>query len=123
MKVSSKIVLGFVILLLVGLVSLWYQITVIHRMQSVNEDLSELNLTSATTALRIQENTLFLTQDATRKYFVALDKGYGDQITTTRDGLLEDITSLQETVRSERERTEVESSRLHWMIIGRRLTG
>jgi len=108
MKVSSKIVLGFVILLLVGLVSLWYQITVIHRMQSVNEDLSELNLAAATTALRIEQNTVFLTQDLTKKYYIALDKVYADQIADTRDELLGDITTLQEAVRSERERTEAE---------------
>jgi len=108
MKVSSKIVLGFVILLLVGLVSLWYQITVIHRMQSVNEDLSEINMTAATTALRIVQNTALLTQDLTRKYFIVLDKVYAEQIAATRDDLLGDITALRETVRSERERAEAE---------------
>jgi signal transduction histidine kinase len=124
MKVSSKIVLGFVILLLVGLVSLWYQITVVHRMQSVNENLSEINMMAATTALRIQEKTDLLTDDITKKYFALLDEGYAEQIADTRDELVEDIGGLQETARSELERTETEKFKAalndYWETFSRR---
>jgi signal transduction histidine kinase len=107
MKVSSKIVLGFAILLLVALVSIWYQITVIHRMQSVNQDLSELNIMSATTALSIWQDTQTLTQDS-KKYFLD-NKVYAELIAQTRDDILDGISALQETVRSERERKETEN--------------
>ena len=47
MKVSTRIVLGFAILMLMVVFALAYQVSIIHEMQSINQDLSSTNFNAA----------------------------------------------------------------------------
>src|SRR3954467_15082061 len=99
MKVSSKIVSGFLILMLLGLVVLFYQLSVIHQMQTVNRDLSEINMNSASIVLRLQKIAELLSEDC-QKYFIDLDPVYDRQIAGFREDFQQSLGELQKTVRS-----------------------
>jgi two-component system sensor histidine kinase GlrK len=105
MKVSSKIIAGFLILMLLGLVVLANQLSVIHQMQSINRDLSEINMSAATTVLAMRELTDILNDDS-KKYLAGGDPIYERLIDSFRKEFLDDLAQLQRTVRSDRERQE-----------------
>ena len=104
MRVSTRIVSGFGLLLVLVFIGLAYQLSVIHQMQSINRDLSVINFHAASTAL----STLQLGEtikEFSRKYFV--DPIYERQLDEYRQEFLENIEELRNTVRSEQERAEV----------------
>ena len=107
MKVTSKIISGFLILMLLGVVVLAHQLSVIHQMRTANHDLSEIDVTSATTVLHMKELAALL-NDNTRRYLVGLDPAYAGLIDDFRNDFIEELTRLRKTVRSERERAETE---------------
>jgi two-component system sensor histidine kinase GlrK len=106
MKVSSKIISGFLVLMLLALVVLGHQLSAIHQMQAVNRELSEINLRSATTVVEMQRLADLLGEDA-YKYFLLLDPQYDRQIGDLRNDFLQHLSLLRENAKSERERTEV----------------
>ena len=81
MKVSSKIIAGFLILMLVALVALANQLSVIHQMQAINHDLSEINMNLASKALRMEQLASIIEEDS-RKFFATRDALYERQIDT-----------------------------------------
>src|SRR3954468_7545873 len=99
MKVSSKIISGFLTLMLLALVVLLNQLSVIHQMQAVNRDLSELNMNSATTVLKLKETADNLSEDS-QKYLVGLGPSYGQQVLNLRQDFLETLTELRKTAHS-----------------------
>jgi len=106
MKVSSKIISGFLVLMLLALVALGNQLSAIHEMQAVHKELSEYNVSSATTVLELQKFAELLDEDA-RKYFASLDPLYDEQIQGFRNDFLHDLTRLRETAKSPEEKTEL----------------
>src|ERR1700693_5520683 len=107
MKVSSKIISGFFVLMLLALAVLAYQLTVIHQMQSVNHDLSEIDMNSATIVLRLDKTAGLLSEDC-KKYFIDLDPGYEHDITLYHQDFLDDLAEFRRTARSGREREATE---------------
>jgi two-component system sensor histidine kinase GlrK len=102
MKVSSKIISGFLVLMLLAIVVVANQLSAIHQMRAVNQELSEINVKSATTVLQMQKLADLLGEDS-RKYFAGLDPLYAQQIADVRSDFLEDLARLRETARSGRE--------------------
>lgn len=107
MRVSTKTVSGFGILLVLACIGLAYQVSVLHQMQSINRDLSAINLRAASASLRTMQLGLTLEEFA-RKYFVAGDPIYERQIEGVRQEFLNNLADMRDTVRSGRERSEVE---------------
>src|SRR5437879_1117967 len=122
MKVSSKIIAGFLILMLVGLVALANQLSVIHQMQAINHDLSEINMNLASTALRMQELASIVAEDS-RKFLVTHDAIYERQIAEIRQEFLGNLEILEKTGRSKREIAENEKLRSaitnYWDVFNR----
>ena len=122
MKVSSKIIAGFLILMLVGLVALANQLSVIHQMQAINHDLSEINMNLASTALRMQELASIVAEDS-RKFLVTHDAIYERQIAEIRQEFLGKLEILEKTGRSKREIAENEKLRSaltnYWDVFNR----
>src|SRR5436309_6855407 len=122
MKVSSKIIAGFLILMLVGLVALANQLSVIHQMQAINHDLSEINMNLASTALRLQELASIVAEDS-RKFLVTHDTIYERQIAEIRQEFLGKLEILEKTGRSKREVAENEKLRRavtnYWDVFNR----
>src|SRR5437762_2755244 len=107
MRVSSKIISGFLILMLLTLAVLANQFAVIHQMQTVNRNVAEFNVTSATTVLRMKELATLLT-DNTKRYFASPDPTYTALIDGFRKDFLEQLAELRKTARSQGERAETE---------------
>jgi len=106
MRVSSKIFAGFLVLILMSVLILANQLSVIHQMQAVNQNLLSINVVSAENVLRMQRLTDLLEDDA-KKYFVTLDPLYDQQIVDVRQEFLERLARLRTTIASERERAEL----------------
>ena len=102
MKVSSKIIAGFLILMSLGVIVLVNELSVIHQMQTVNEELSDINVYAATTVLDVQR-LADLIDDDTRKYLSFLEPIYDKQIEELRRDLQEDLKHLQQKVNTDRE--------------------
>ncbi len=107
MKVSSKIISGFFILMLLAVSVLLYQLSVIHQMQQANRDLSELDMNSALTALRMQERGETFREDS-RKFFGTGDPLYEHELEEDHAAFLDELAALRKTVRGNRERESVE---------------
>jgi len=122
MKVSSKIIAGFLILMLVAIVALANQLSVINQMQAINRDLSEINMNLASTALRMQELASIVEEDS-RKFFVTHDAIYERQIAEIRQEFLVDLDTLEKTGRSKREIAENQKLRSaltnYWDVFNR----
>jgi two-component system sensor histidine kinase GlrK len=108
MKVSSKIVAGFLILMLLGIVVLANQLNVIHQMQAINRDLSEIDMNAASAALGMEEVAGVIKEDS-RKYFATGDPIYDQQIADLRQEFRSSLAGLRKNGRSDRERAETEN--------------
>jgi two-component system sensor histidine kinase GlrK len=123
MKVSTRIITGFGILLLLSVATGIYQISINHRMQRINSDLSQVNFGAAGIVQKINQD-IFDLEDYSRKYFVLKgDPLYERELTDTRLGFTADLGQLVSKVRSAREREAIkELSRSwedFWLVFGR----
>jgi len=107
MKVSSKIIAGFLILMLVALVALANQLSVIHQMQAINHDLSEINMNLASKALRMEQLASIIEEDS-RKFFATRDALYERQIAEIRQEFVSNLEFLAKTGRSKTEASQTE---------------
>jgi two-component system sensor histidine kinase GlrK len=105
MKVSSKIIAGFLILMLLGILVLANQLSVLHQMQAINRDLSEIDMNAASTVLRMDELATVIKEDS-RKYFATGDAIYDQQIADLRLEFQSSLAGLRKTGRSDHERAE-----------------
>jgi two-component system, NtrC family, sensor histidine kinase GlrK len=122
MKVSSKINAGVLILTLLALIVLFNQLSVIHQMQSINRDVSEIDMNAASTVLRMEELVSIIKED-TQKFFATGDAIYDRQIADVRQEFLDGLAALKKTARSDRERVETanlaEAMDKYWNAFGR----
>jgi signal transduction histidine kinase len=109
MKVSHKIISGFLILMLLGLVVLVNQLNYIRQMQSINQELSEINFNAALATLRMLQLAEVMGADA-EKYFiffrVSENETNSEQLESDRRDFLTDLATLQKTASSDKEREE-----------------
>jgi len=107
MKVSTKVICGLGILMLLAFAALGYQVSVIQQMQSINRDLSAINFQSAFITLNLSQLSATI-KEFSQKYFVAYDPIYDRQLEEMRKEFGEDIHDLRKNVRTDRERMAVE---------------
>jgi two-component system sensor histidine kinase GlrK len=105
MRVSTRIILGLAILMLMVVFALAYQVSIIHEMQSINEDLSSTNFNATTSVLRLGQYAGFI-KELTQKYFVSPD--YEPQLESYHRQFLDELLVLRNTVRTDEERDEVD---------------
>ena len=107
MRVSSKIIAGFLALMLLAIIVVANQLMAIRQMQAVNHDLSEIDVNkSAITVLDMQRLADLLGDDS-RKYFATLDSLYEQHTIRLRDEFSEDLGRLRQSASSEREQTQL----------------
>ena len=75
MKVSSKIISGFLVLMLLSIVVVAYEVSVVYQMQAVNRELADVDVKAAATALDM-EKLVDLLDEYSKKYFGGLDPLY-----------------------------------------------
>jgi two-component system sensor histidine kinase GlrK len=102
MKVSNKIISGFVVVMLLAIGVLANQLRVIYRMQKVNQDISDIDMTAATIALDTKKLAGAI-DDNSSKYFVFRDPLYENKVLQARSDFLDDIKQLKKAARSDRE--------------------
>jgi two-component system sensor histidine kinase GlrK len=106
MKVSTRIILGFGILMALAIVAVLYQISVIHEMQSVNHELSAINVRAAETALKMLQLTDEI-QDSVLKSYISPGPFYNQLLDEDLKEYADELRQLTETVRSKDEQAQV----------------
>jgi two-component system sensor histidine kinase GlrK len=122
MKVSNKIISGFLTVMLLAIVVLANQLYVIYRMQNVNRVLSDIDVNAATTAVDTKKLAEDITDDS-KKYFAVLDTTYEEQLTEDRSYFLGYIADLNKTARIDSERAAItklsEALDDYWAVFNR----
>src|SRR5262245_38703510 len=107
MRVSSKIIAGFLAVMLLAIIVVANQLMAIQQLRTVNQNLSEIDVAkSAITVLDMQRAADVLGDDA-QKYFTGLDPLYERQMMHVRDDFLEDFDRLRQTATSEPEQAQL----------------
>ena len=107
MKVSSKIILGFLVLMVLAILVAGNQLSAIHQMQAVNHDLSEINVKSATIVLEMEKLADLLGEDAKKYFSLSEPLQYERQLTDVHDDFLEGLAGLRSNAKSEGEQKEI----------------
>ncbi len=114
MRVTRKIVVGFTVLMLVAVLVLANQLSVINELQSVNTDLSEIDIHASLRSLELWQVADTITANS-KKYFVVYDDEsrvfYDRLLAGNRKQFAGGLSQLQTTAVSERERVETEKLR------------
>lgn len=105
MKIGTKIAVGFAVLIALLLAVQIYQISIVHHMQRINAQQSEISFASALTALELLHHLEEL-DEFTQKYFV--DPGFGSQLAPRRADFADGLTQIRQLSLGPREREEVE---------------
>lgn len=120
MKVSTRIVYGFGILMLLTLGALAVELSAIHQMQAINAELAEVNFHSASDALQMIQFANII-EEFSKKYFVPRgDPFYEREVEDERKTFLDHLASLQKTVRSVKEKAAIarlsDASAKYWQL-------
>ena len=97
MKITTKIALGYGVLITLLLAMLAYQLAVISGTARRSEDLAEINFRAGVLALQLIRN-LDQIEEFTLKYYATGDPDYGGQVEATREAFtrtLEEIRLLR----------------------------
>src|ERR1051326_9363297 len=106
MKVSNKIIAGFLILMLLAVIVLANERSVIHQMQAINHDLSEIDMNAASAVLRMEQVAAVIKEDS-QKYFATGDSLYDQQIAGLRQAFQTSLDGLKKNGRSRSEERRV----------------
>jgi len=114
MKVSTRIVTGFGILLALGVATAAYQISIIDHLQTINRDLSQVNLEAAGIVQDMHQD-MFDLEDYSRKYFaLGGDSLYEQELSGIRGDFTTDLTRLESKARTPREREALKQLSRSW---------
>src|SRR5689334_16342419 len=121
MKVSNKIISGFLVVMLLAIVVLANQLYVIHKIQNLNRGFA-MDANAATTAFDTEKRADLINEDS-RKYFAVLGEQYEKQVTEDRDDFLADIAKLDTAARTASERDAIAKLREaldgYWAVFNR----
>jgi signal transduction histidine kinase len=113
MKISTKIIAGYAILIALMAGLLAFQVYTIHRMQIIINTISNTNFEAADTALRLR-NDIDLVEEFTRKSFVSADPGYRDRLQEYRELFENELSKIRLKGRSPEEKSEIERLSSFW---------
>ena len=106
MKVSNKIISGFLVAMLLAIAVLANQLRVVHQMQNVNRVISDVDMNAARTALDMQKIADDITEDS-KKYFAGLDDIYEQKLVEHRSDFLVAIAQLDKAALNDSERAAI----------------
>ncbi len=106
MKVSNKIISGFLVAMLLAIAVLANQLRVVHQMQNVNQVISDVDVNAARTALDMKTLADDITEDS-RKYFAVLDPIYEQKLVDHRAEFLDDIAQLDKAALNDSEHAAI----------------
>lgn len=106
MRIATKIISGYAILIALMAAVLVYQVASIHHMQSINKNLSGLNFSAARTSIQLMRDR-DLVEEYTKKSFIVGDPDYVDKLREFKEGFASSLQDMQYLGRSEREQVEI----------------
>jgi two-component system sensor histidine kinase GlrK len=112
MKIATKITAGYGVLIALMIISLVYHISLIHQMESINRDLSNVSFRAAVSALQLRRN-LDQIKEFTQKFFISGSE-YAGQLEDMHKAFGDNLHELRSLARSEKERREVERLSQVW---------
>ncbi len=111
MKVSTRIVAGYAVLAALTLGALAYQWTLVHRMQTISNDLSLTYFPAASLAIRLDETLLDIEEFVSKDLLVG---GYGAELAESRAAFRRTLDELDALDASDAEREALERLRAGW---------
>ena len=106
MRIATKIISGYAILIALMAAVLVYQVASIHHMQSINKNLSGLNFSAARTSIQLMRDR-DLVEEYTKKSFIVGDPDYVEKLREFKEGFASSLQDMQYLGRSEREQVEI----------------
>lgn len=94
MSIRLRITIGYLILFALMVLVQLYQISLVQRMQSINQHLFEVNYVAGQRSVQLHNN-LLLIDDVTRRFFVTGDRRYADQLQDFLTSFGNDVHDLQ----------------------------
>jgi two-component system sensor histidine kinase GlrK len=116
MKIATRIISGYGILILLLASVLTYQVIAVHRMRSINRTMAGVNFHAALASLQLMRD-LDLVEEYTKKALLLGDQDYHEQLQTSRDNFTATLEDLRAHTSSERERAEVERLAEFWRAL------
>ncbi|MBI4443280.1 MAG: HAMP domain-containing histidine kinase [Acidobacteria bacterium] len=107
MKIATRIGTGYGILIALIFAALLYQVLLVHRLQSINSNLSAINFRAAIISLQLRRD-LDQVEEFTRKLFATGgDPGYASQLAEMRQAFTENVREVESLSLSAAEKEEV----------------
>ena len=107
MKIATRIGTGYGILIALIFLALLYQVLLVHRLQSINSNLSANNFRAAIISLQLRRD-LDQVEEFTRKLFATGgDPGYASQLAEMRQAFTENVREVESLSLSAAEKEEV----------------
>ena len=113
MKVSTKIIVGYSLLILLMGGAVAYQVLLIHRVQRISSELSSVNFQAALIALRLDGN-LRAVEELLSKYLLLGDSDYGDLLKATEAQFEGHLVEMSEVTRTDAETEALQQLQSAW---------
>jgi signal transduction histidine kinase len=112
MKIATKIVLGYALLLLLMVVVLAYELSLFERMHEVNRNLADVKTRETDYSLQVRD--IEQVDDFTRRLYVTGDPEYSEQLKELRQGVSEGLAGIRHMSPAGGERAELERLSERW---------
>jgi two-component system sensor histidine kinase GlrK len=112
MKLSTKIILGYALIILLMVATLLYELSLVHAMQRINRELSLMKSRATEYSLQYQE--IRRVDEFTRKTFVTGDPGYLARVREERRLFAEKLAAIQRSGPTDPEKAELEKMSTLW---------
>ncbi len=113
MRIATKIISGYAILIALMAAVLIYQVILIHRMQSINKDLSGITFAAARTSIQMMRDR-DLVEEYTQKSILLGDPDYGEKLREFEEDFDTSLRDLKSLGRSEKEQIEINRLAQFW---------
>ncbi len=115
MRIATKIISGYGILIVIMAALLAYQVIAIYRLESTVRNLSSVDFRSGRLSLELMR-VRDLVEEYARKSFALGDPDYANQLAEFRDSFERTLAELRSTVRSKKEAEETDHLARNWNI-------
>lgn len=113
MRIATKISAGYIILIALMVVMLIYHVSLIHRMETINRHLTDVNFNTARVSLQLAKD-LDQIEDFTKRFFVTQDSDYISGQKEWCEVFVHDLQRIRLLDHSDRERAEIERLSQMW---------
>src|SRR5213594_1782407 len=113
MRIATKIILGYAVLIALMATVLVYQDLSIHQMQSINRDLSGISFSAARTSIQMMRDR-DLVEEYTQKSILLGDPDYLERLHEFQEEFATSLRDLRALVQSEKEQIEINRLEQFW---------